>query len=82
MPTKPFNRPIAVSLHAGEKREITSVEQAADLLMSTDWSGERDEWHRDAVDACLKVIEGNRSSQDAEKAFRQAAHKAGILTDD
>ena len=80
MAEKPFHRPIAVSHGTGgETLEIASVQQAADLLMSADWPGERDAWHRDAVDACLKVIEGNRSTEDAENAFRQAADKAGIL---
>ena len=65
-----------------ETLRIASANQAADLLMSADWPGERDEWHRDAVDACLKVIEGHRSTEDAEKAFRQAAAKAGILLAD
>jgi hypothetical protein len=80
MTEKTFDRPVAVSRGtAGETLKIASAEQAADLLMSADWPGERDEWHRDAVDACLKVIEGYRSTEDAEKAFRQAAARAGIL---
>jgi hypothetical protein len=81
MVVKLFHRPIIVSYGAGVNMlEIASADQAADLLMSADWPGERDEWHRDAVDACLKVIEGYRSTEDAEKAFRQAAAKAGILS--
>jgi len=79
MAEKLFSRPTAVSNGTEATVEITSVRQAADLLMSADWPGERDEWHRDAVDACLKVIEGYRSTEDAEKAFRRAAAKAGIL---
>ena len=83
MAAKLFDRPMSVSLHpGGETLKIGSAEQAAQALMSVDWPGERDEWHRDAVDACLKVIEGNRSMEDAEKAFRQAAAKAGILLPD
>jgi hypothetical protein len=81
MTEKTFDRPIAVSRDTGSTLKIASVQQAADLLMSADWPGERDAWHRDAVDACLKVIEGNRSTEDAEKAFRQAATKAGILAE-
>ena len=80
MAAKSFDRPISVSLRkGGGTLQIASAEQAAEVLMSVDWPSERDEWHRDAVDACLKVIEGNRSREDAEKAFRQAAAKAGIL---
>ena len=80
MAEKLFQQSIAVSRGTGsETLEISSAEQAAELLMSADWPGERDEWHRNAVDACLKVIEGYRSTDDAEKAFREAAAKAGIL---
>ena len=48
----------------------------------TGWPGERDEWHRDALDACLKVLDGHRLTEDAEKAFREAAHMSGILVQD
>jgi hypothetical protein len=81
MAEKLFHRSIAVTRDPGGSLKIASAEQAAELLMSAAWPGERDEWHRDAVDACLKVIEGNRSTEDAEKAFRQAADKAGILAE-
>ena len=45
----------------------------------SEWPAERDEWHRDALDACLKVLEGYRSTVDAEHAFHEAAQKAGII---
>ena len=78
-----LERPVAVSLNkGGQSLEFASADRPADLLMSVDWPGERDEWHRDTVDACLKVIEGYRSSEDAEKAFRQAADRAGVLLPD
>jgi hypothetical protein len=78
MTEKRFDRPIVISLRRGESLDITSAQQAADFLM-TDWPGERDQWHRDALDACLKVMEGYRSTADAETAFREAADRAGIL---
>ena len=82
MAEKLFDQPIAVSRGTqGNTLKIISVQQAADFLMA-DWPGERDEWHRDAVDACLKVIEGYRSTEDAETAFRAAADRAGILLAD
>ena len=79
MAEKLFDRPVVVSrgLH-GETLKVVSARQAADFLMAH-WPGERDEWHRDAVDACLKVIEGYRSTADAETAFREAVQRAGIL---
>ena len=76
-----FDRPIVVSLREGESLKIASAQQAADFLMA-DWPGERDEWHRDALEACLKVIEGYRSTADAENAFREAADRAGIRLSD
>jgi hypothetical protein len=78
MTERRFDRPIVVSLKEGERLKIASAQQAADFLMA-DWPGERDEWHRDALEACLKVIEGYRSTADAENAFREAADRAGIL---
>ena len=76
---KPFADPILINIDAARNvRTIDSVEQAADFLMS-EWSGERDNWHRDALDACLKVLEGHRSTIDAEQAFRAFAEKADIL---
>ena len=78
MTDKRFDSPVVVSLRDGESLDIISAQQAADFLMA-EWPGERDEWHRDAVDACLKVIEGHRSTSDAEAALREAAERAGIL---
>jgi hypothetical protein len=75
---KLFDRPILISPRRGESLDIKSAQQAADFLM-TGWPGERNQWHRDALDACLKVIEGYRSTADAETAFREAANRAGIL---
>jgi hypothetical protein len=59
-------------------RLIASVEEAADFLTS-EWTGERDAFHRDAVDACLKVLEGYRSTADAETAFRDLVARAGMV---
>jgi uncharacterized protein DUF982 len=82
MTQKLFERPVVVSRGTrGGSLTVVSAEQAADFLMA-DWPGERDERHRDAVDACLKVIEGYRSTEDAETAFRDAAARAGILSSD
>jgi uncharacterized protein DUF982 len=78
---KLFARPILIhDRHPSGTRSIGSAREAADYLMS-EWPGARDEWHRDAVDTCLKVMEGYRSTIDAERAFREAARRAGILAD-
>jgi hypothetical protein len=76
---KPFAHPILLRADRMRNvRTIDSADRAADFLMS-EWSGERDNWHRDALDACLKVLEGHRSTIDAENAFRKFAQEAGIL---
>jgi hypothetical protein len=76
---KPFAQAILIrTSQPGDVRAIDSAEQAADFLMS-EWPGERNEWHRDALDACLKVLEGHRSTIDAERAFREAVQRARIL---
>ena len=79
---KPFALPIVIRSSTPQNvRTIESVEQAADFLMS-EWSGDRDNWHRDALDACLKVLEGHRSTIDAEHAFREFAQRADLVGPD
>jgi hypothetical protein len=72
-----FSRPIVISADSAEI-PVETVTQARDVLMSG-WPAERGPRHRDALDACLKVIDGHRSTQDAETAFREAAVEAGLL---
>jgi hypothetical protein len=76
---KRFQRPVVVSLgQADEELAVRNTRQAADLLL-TRWPARRGPRHRDAVDACLKVLDGHRSTVDAYDAFREAAEEAGIL---
>src|SRR5262245_42266036 len=74
---KPFSRPVVVRLGASRRRSIGSAEEAAAFLTS-EWPGERNGFHRDAVDACLKVLEGYRSTADAETAVRDLVARAGM----
>lgn len=77
MAEKPFGTPVEVRL--GSRRvTVGSAEQAAQLLADAGWP-ERGPRHRDAVDACLKVLDGHRSTIDAEQAFAEAAREAGML---
>jgi hypothetical protein len=74
-----FQHPVFVSLGpAGEELAIRNTRQAVDLLL-TQWPAPRGPRHRDAVDTCLKVLDGHRSTVDAYDAFREAAEEAGIL---
>lgn len=72
-----FSRPVVVSAESADI-SVETVTQARDILMSS-WPAERGPRHRDALDACLKVIDGHRSTEDAETAFRDAAVEAGLL---
>ena len=72
-----FDNPVAIRLHARPVL-VDDVKEARDILTSS-WPGERGPRHRDALETCLKVIDGYRSMIDAENRFREAAREAGIL---
>lgn len=77
-PDKRFDPPVAIRI--GEAlRSVGSVREAIDLLSSTGWPGERGPRHRDAVETCLKVMDGHRSTADAHSGFVEAAREAGLL---
>jgi hypothetical protein len=79
MEEKPFQHPIRIHLVEFRKvRVVSNPHEALDCLMYC-WPGDRGPRHHDAVDACLKVLEGYRSTVDAEKAFADAAVEAGFL---
>jgi hypothetical protein len=79
MEEKRFSRTVRIQLAAfGNVRSVSDTHEALDCLIYC-WPGERGPRHRDAIDACLKVIDGHRSTIDAEKAFVEAAREAGIL---
>ena len=74
-----FDHPVAVMV-GKRKVVVRQVEQALDLLMN-DWPTRRGPRHRDALETCLKVLDGHRSTVDAEIRFREAAQEAGINLD-
>lgn len=74
---KPLDASVTVTLD-GRRIEVGTVRQAADLLIDVNWP-ERGPRHREATDACLKVLEGYRSTDDARTAFIAAAEEADIL---
>lgn len=77
MEDKPLPQPLTLSID-GQSRRVASVQEAYDLL-AMGWPEEaRGDRHRDAMDACLKVLDGHRSVVDAEQALRDAAAEAGI----
>jgi len=80
MQTKPFSQPIAIHTARGNA-EIVSTASALDFLTGH-WPVARGPRAEDAVETCLKVLEGYRSTVDAETTFREAAREAGILADE
>lgn len=77
MDGKPFDKPVALK---GGIVVMTTAE-ARDRLASVDWPV-RDTAHEMALDACLKVLDGHRSTIDAERAFAEAARGANLLDED
>ena len=61
----------------GEVR-VATAREAVDLL-STAWPAERGPLHRDALETCLKVLDGHRSAVDGAAALAAAAREAGLL---
>lgn len=78
---KPFSRPVTIRAPSGALA-IAGVRQAADLLASVDWPGPRDDLHVDALETCLKVLDGHRSTEDARARLVDAAIAAGVYVDD
>jgi hypothetical protein len=71
---KPFSQPIDASLK-GRTVTVSSAEDARDLLMDVDWPS-RGARHTNALDLCHKVLAGERSTAEAEEAFRLALDEA------
>lgn len=82
MDNKPFEKPVVVELgRVGKYREIRSTQEAAECLASA-WPLNRGPRHRDALDTCLKVLEGYRSTADARRALIEAAKESDVLVPD
>lgn len=82
MDNKPFETPVVVELgHVGKYRHIRSTQEAAECLMTV-WPLNRGPRHRDALDTCLKVLEGYRSTAEARRALIEAARESEVLVHD
>lgn len=74
---KPLPSPVVLS-HGPDARELSTVQDLLDALTLM-WPEEaRGARHRDAVETCLKVIDGHRSTADAVMALQAAAEEAGL----
>ena len=74
-----FEHPVTIGIN-GKETVVSDAAHARDVLIER-WPGERGPRHRDALETCLKVIDGHRSTVDAELRFREAAREAGILAE-
>jgi len=79
MDEKTFEKPVTLELgRVGRYRQINSAKEAAECLMTV-WPLNRGDRHKDAVDTCLKVLAGHRSTEDARRALIEAAVESEVL---
>lgn len=76
MASKKFSAPIAVNFPG--VTTVNTTKEAAQLLMDVRWP-RNGRLRSEAAETCLKVLDGHRSTIDAETAFLEAAREAGIL---
>ena len=74
---KPLPQPLLLA-DAGDGRSLETVQDVLDALTLAWPEDARGPRHRDAVETCLKVIDGHRSASDAESALFLAAEEAGF----
>lgn len=76
---KPFDKPVMLELgRIGHYRRIDNAREAVECLMTV-WPLNRGTRHRDAVETCLKVLDGHRSTEDARRALIEAARESEVL---
>jgi hypothetical protein len=74
--SKTFDKPVILDLPDGSA-VVSDVADAHAVLASVEWPV-RGPRHRDAVDTCLKVVDGHRVAAEARAALIAAADEAGI----
>lgn len=79
MDDKTFEKPVTLELgRIGRYRQINNAREAAECLMTV-WPLNRGDRHRAAVETCLKVLAGHRSTEDARRALVEAALESEVL---
>lgn len=78
---KYFKTSIIIEPRLGRFREAATVAQAA-LLLIREWPEDCGEKHRSALQACLRVLGGEKPPSFARRAFVAAAREAKILAGD
>jgi hypothetical protein len=75
-----FHPEVAILL-GRDRRNVNSLEQAAEILMSDRWPVHGRMCERAAV-KLIQALEGEAAPDEARQAFRDAAEEAGILIGD
>lgn len=79
MDQKRWNTVVTVQIgRVGKLRAISSTEEAAEFLQ-TRWPVDGGQAHTHARIACLAVLDGHATTEQARDAFIAAAEEAGIL---
>lgn len=82
MDDKLFEKSVTVRFAAdGKIQRVRFAHEASALLASSDWPGKGRRCIRDAFETAEKVLEGDRSTEDARDRFVEAAREAGILVE-
>ncbi|WP_274629311.1 DUF982 domain-containing protein [Arvimicrobium flavum] len=68
---------VTIELRPQQALTISGVRQALRVL-TEDWPQARGPRHRDAVETCLKVIDGHRSASEIRRVLIEAAAEAGL----
>jgi hypothetical protein len=63
----------------GSRRNISSVQEAAECLVSGEWPKPRGVYYRKALRACYECLAGQIPIKPTRQAFIDAAREAGIL---
>ena len=74
---KRFETAVMIATADGPAK-VCTTEEARAILTSSNWPN-RGPRHADALEACLKVLDGHRSTIDARNAFIEAAREASVL---
>ncbi len=72
-----FPQPVRLRLQDGET--IVKSVAGAQTILTERWPVAPGPRHRDAIETCLKVLDGHRSTIDAQNAIIEAAAEAKIL---
>jgi hypothetical protein len=75
---RPWFHPQVTILLGRDRRNVNSLEQAAETLMSDLWPVHGRMCERAAV-KLIQALEGEATPAEARQAFRDAAEEAGIL---